>query len=399
MALAEGNRASQQEIHSTAELAATVHAFHYASVLVAYQEHRMIFGTFCVIRDSSTDLMDEIIEDAIGLEEQADLSQETPPQDVFIAPSIRAHELLQGASYSHFSEFPAACQSEVECVLGVDEAGRGPVLGPMVYGVFIIPLTVERQLLAETHHFDDSKVLTPAVRSDLMEKLCTPGTDLYEACGWATRVMSARDIASGMLKPTATYNLNAQAMDATADLIQGVLSRGINVTEIYVDTIGSPAVYQKRLERIFPTIKITVAKKADSLYPCVSAASVCAKVTRDAALETCYDAYRTMDSMAAPLVSADGWGSGYPSDARCVKWLKRNMDPFFGWGAECRFSWGTAKEMLEAKGTPLKVDWPEEDEEEDSMKMTQFFSAPGDQLDGDDELSNWFGRRVTEEVF
>ena len=103
--------------------------------------------------------------------------------------------------------------------------------------------------------------------------------------------MSARDISAGMLQPHGTYNLNAQAMDATIDLIKQVLAKGVNVTEVYIDTIGSPATYQKKLERIFPTVKITVAKKADSLYPCVSAASVCAKVTRDAALDVCYEMY------------------------------------------------------------------------------------------------------------
>jgi ribonuclease H2 subunit A len=228
-----------------------------------------------------------------------------------------------------------------------------------------------------------------------METLCTPTTDLYDNCGWATRVMSARDISAGMLKPNGMYNLNAQAMDATIDLIKAVYAMGINVKEIYIDTIGRPETYQKKLERIFPSAQITVAKKADSLYPCVSAASVCAKVTRDAALEACFASY------AADGTSVDGWGSGYPSDARCSTWLKQNMDPVFGWGPECRFSWGTAKELLEAKGTSLKVDWPIEDDGEDnSMKMTDFFTATATEQEGEgDELADWFGRRVTEEVF
>lgn len=170
----------------------------------------------------------------------------------------------------------------------------------MVYGIFYVPLTMHRSLLAETHHFDDSKVLTPAFRSTLMERLCTPDSDLYEHCGWATKVMSARDISSGMLKPNGTYNLNAQAMDATIELIKAVFEQGVNLKEIYIDTIGQPATYQKKLERIFPTTKITVAKKADSLYPCVSAASVCAKVTRDAALDVCYESY-------SDCPSAEGW--------------------------------------------------------------------------------------------
>lgn len=265
-----------------------------------------------------------------------------------------------------------------------------------MYALLYLPLLEHRSLLAETHHFDDSKVLQPAVRSSLMEKLCTADTDLHQRCGWATKVMSARDISAGMLKAGGTYNLNAQAMDATVELIQRVFALGVNITEIYIDTIGQPAAYQKKLERIFPTVHITVAKKADSLYPCVSAASVCAKVTRDAALDVCYESY------AGETVAADagGWGSGYPSDARCSAWLKRNMDPVFGWGAECRFSWGTAKDMLEdKKSSGLKVDWPVEDDDEGANISSYFSGLQGDDHQGGDELSNWFGRRVTEEVF
>ncbi|KAK4698006.1 ribonuclease H2 subunit A, partial [Lecanoromycetidae sp. Uapishka_2] len=212
--------------------------------------------------------------------------------------------------------------------------------------------------------------------------------------------MSARDISAGMLKPAGTYNLNAQAMDATIDLIKDVFAKGVNVKEIYIDTIGSPAVYQKKLERIFPTTMITVAKKADSLYPCVSAASVCAKVTRDAALEVCYQTYSST-STEEPEAAALGWGSGYPSDARCTTWLKGHMDPVFGWGSECRFSWGTAKDLLEAKGSGTKVDWPLDDDEEQAMRVTDFFTAaPGDERDEESsELAAWFSRPVTEEVF
>ena len=270
----------------------------------------------------------------------------------------------------------------------------------MVYGLLYLPLSEHHSLLAKTHRFDDSKVLTPVVRSRLMEKLCTAGTDLHQNCGWATRVMSARDISAGMLKPAGTYNLNAQAMDATINLIKEVFAKGVNVREIYIDTIGSPQVYQKKLERFFPTTSITVAKKADSLYPCVSAASVCAKVTRDAALEeVCYQSYSS--GTRGGTSSAEGWGSGYPSDARCTNWLKGNIDPLFGWGTECRFSWGTAKDLLEAKGTGTKVDWPMPDDEEQGMRMTSFFAV--DAEDGEDEqlseMATWFGRPAAEEVF
>ncbi|KAK1987872.1 ribonuclease HII [Colletotrichum cereale] len=334
-----------------------------------------------------------------------DIALETPVADVFIPPSINDKAILSGDSYTYFSAVPSTLlppsssptktdsdtpASGTPVCLGVDEAGRGPVLGPMVYGVFYLPIPLSDPLLRETHHFDDSKVLTPAVRSQLMTALCTAGSDLAESCGFAISALSARDISSGMMRPGANYNLNAQAMDATVELIKGVFAQGVNIQEIYVDTVGQPAAYQAKLQRFFPATKITVAKKADSLYPCVSAASVCAKVTRDAALEVLYKA-------RAPESAEEGmaWGSGYPSDGRCVSWMKSNMHPVFGWGPECRFSWGTAKDMLEGKGG-LKVDWPVEDDG-DTARMTDFFVS-GDEQDGD-ELGTWFGRPAGLEAF
>lgn len=344
-------------------------------------------------------------------EDTPNLALETPIPNVFVPPSIHRDALLGGESYEHYSPVPPALlasdsQTAGEpCCLGVDEAGRGPVLGDMVYGVFYLPLPLSDPLLKTTHHFDDSKVLTPAVRSDLMQKLCTSQTDLHASCGWATYSLSARDIGANMLKPTSMYNLNAQAMDATVSLIRGVFARGVNVREIYVDTIGQPAVYQKKLERVFPTTKITVAKKADSLYPCVSAASVCAKVTRDAALEVLYEA-RAEDgdvergenaSQSKNKNEAMAWGSGYPSDGRCVSWLRTNMHPVFGWGPECRFSWGTAKDMLDANGG-VKVEWPIE-EEEGASRVTDFFADSSAKERDADELGTWFGTPAGLEAF
>ena len=74
------------------------------------------------------------------------------------------------------------------------------------------------------------------------------------------------------------YNLHTMSHDTAAGLVRAALDAGVDVAELYVDTVGPPDKYQAKLEAIFPTIKVTVAKKADSLYPCVSAASICAKV-------------------------------------------------------------------------------------------------------------------------
>ncbi|PGG98521.1 ribonuclease HII [Helicocarpus griseus UAMH5409] len=332
----------------------------------------------------------------------------------FIPPSIHSSTLLAGDSYAHYSPCPSAIipssysisssdlTEPTPCVLGVDEAGRGPVLGPMVYSAFYLPLPLHHSLLAKEHHFDDSKVLTSAVRSNLMRLLCTRDSSLHTSCGWAVKVLSARDIGAGMLRQaTGNYNLNAQAMDTTIEIIRGIVEeRRVNVKEVYIDTIGNPQTYQKKLERIFPALTITVAKKADSLYPCVSAASVCAKVTRDVALEICYEALVKQQNSGAKGESAsEGWGSGYPSDSKCVGWLKNDMDTLFGWGNECRFSWGTARELLESK-IGLKVDWPVEEEEE-AQRLTDFFtvsaSGPGNNEEANG-LRDWYGKR-SQEIF
>lgn len=321
----------------------------------------------------------------------------------FIPPSVDTTRLLTGESYAYYTPCPAAITTHASstentpCVLGVDEAGRGPVLGPMVYGAFYLPIDLHHSLLARNYSFDDSKVLTPGVRANLMRLLNTPDNKLFESCGYAIKVLSARDISSGMLKPgSAVYNLNAQAMDATIEIIRGVVQdRSVNVQEVYIDTIGNPVTYQQKLERIFPSLKITVAKKADSLYPCVSAASVAAKVTRDVALEVLYQAVLRAQQSGEDVSDApEGWGSGYPSDSKCVGWLRRNMDPVFGWGNECRFSWGTAKEMLDVKGG-AQVDWPEEDEEGNGRLEFLLTSGPakGSSQDG---IRDWYGSRQAE---
>ncbi|PHH50771.1 Ribonuclease H2 subunit A [Ceratocystis fimbriata CBS 114723] len=311
-----------------------------------------------------------------------------------LPPSINEAAIAAGETYSYYSAVPPrlAAPSDAslgeECILGVDEAGRGPVLGPMVYGVFYLPTDLSDSLLRETHHFDDSKVLTAGVRANLMRTLADPTSDLHSTCGWAVTALSARAIASGMLQ-SVPYNLNAQAMDTTVALISGVLARGVNLVHIYVDTIGNPATYQAKLQALFPTVAITVAKKADSLYPVVSAASVCAKVTRDVALEVMYRPHATgAESRAKDGELIMDWGSGYPSDARCTSWLRDNMHPVFGWGSECRFSWGTAKDLIEGKTNPVKVEWSEEKDPAES-RLTAFFKADTEQAK--DELATWYG--------
>jgi ribonuclease H2 subunit A len=75
------------------------------------------------------------------------IEQATPPSDVFMAPSVDKANMLAGTSYSHFSAIPQRIADDMatECVLGVDEAGRGPVLGMQPFH----PSSTSHQLTAQ----------------------------------------------------------------------------------------------------------------------------------------------------------------------------------------------------------------------------------------------------------
>lgn len=144
-------------------------------------------------------------------------------------------------------------------------------------------------------------------------------------------------------------NLNEISHNTAIDMIRRVIEAGYNVREIYVDTVGPPASYQRKLKQIFPLIDITVAKKADSLYPIVSAASVVAKVTRDKVLGGWI--FVEGDSVVR---EGRNWGSGYPSDARTRVWMKNNIDKVFGFPNVMRFSWKPCVQILSSAAVSVE---------------------------------------------
>jgi len=257
-----------------------------------------------------------------------------------------------------YSDVPEICRSS-PCVLGIDEAGRGPVLGPMVYGIAYCPVEKNKDL--KELGVDDSKKLTEEQREELLQKVL----DNKDYLGWAVHILSSTWISRGMYR-RGKYNLNTMSHDTAIGLVKGAIAAGVNVSEVYVDTVGPPEKYQAMLQGVFPNLKIVVAKKADSLYPCVSAASICAKVARDRALRDW--TFPEGDSVSGP------WGSGYPGDPVTKKFLQEQFDPVFGFPGIVRFSWKTAEKIIEEKG--VKISWEEvepEEEENANPSVAQYF--------------------------
>lgn len=232
----------------------------------------------------------------------------------------------------------------------------------MVYGIAFCP--VNKTDLLEKLQCDDSKALTEEKRDDIFSNICKETNYI----GWAVEVISPNVICNSMFRRS-KHSLNEVSMDAAIKLIRTVADAGVDITHIFVDTVGPPEKYQAYLSGLFPKYKITVAKKADSTYPIVSAASICAKVVRDHALQT-WNFVEGLD-----LTHRD-FGSGYPNDPVTKKFLSNVWDPVFGFPQLVRFSWSTAGAILDEHA--YHVDWEDVEDNKPAVRsksIKSFFSS------------------------
>lgn len=278
------------------------------------------------------------------------------------------------------SPVPDCTQSE-PCWLGIDEAGRGPVLGPMVYGTCYSPISKKEEL--KDLNFADSKTLTEEKREDIFEML----NKTENLIGWMIEILSPTFISNSMLRRF-KYNLNALSHDCAIGLIQKVLDRGVNIKEVYVDTVGDPGKYQAKLKEIFPQLDITVAAKADADYQIVGAASICAKVARDKAVKnwTFIEGFQYEDS----------YGSGYPNDPNTKKFMASSLDKVFGFPQFVRVSWSTAYTIIEKNGVGFR--WEDDDEDDENLKSTPKLSAYFNKKDERDQRHRFFRDRCLQNV-
>lgn len=82
-----------------------------------------------------------------------------------------------------------------------------------------------------------------------------------------------------------------------------------------MDALGATGKYEAYLSSLFPEIRFTVETKADSKFKIVGAASIAAKVTRDACIDGWVWEEDNTDSENSVWTSP--LGSGYPSGANC----------------------------------------------------------------------------------
>ena len=189
-------------------------------------------------------------------------------------------------------------------VCGIEEAGRGPVIGPMVMAGVVIDEDQEQRLIDAG--VKDSKLLTPLQRERLFD-IIPDIVKRYEIV-----VLQPGDVDDALNDPD--INLNWLEAITSAEIInklkpeKAILDCPSNNPPAYT------AYVRRHLSNDTEGIEIVSEHKADLNYPVVGAASILAKVTRDRLIEE-----------IKHRVRAD-FGSGYPSDPRTVRFLKENYD-------------------------------------------------------------------------
>jgi len=202
-------------------------------------------------------------------------------------------------------------------VAGVDEAGRGSIIGPLVVSGISAPTSAIEELAGMG--VKDSKQLSPAQRSRLYPqilKLCT---------NVSTEVLAPFDIDRYVEPKIRLKGLNFLEAKSMAK----ILSR-LAAEVSYVDSCDvNPKRFAKTIsDMMVKKQKLVVSHHADKIYTVVSAASIVAKVTRDRHVSKIGRKYGKV-------------GSGYPSDPQTIEFLQTWVKREFSIPPFARRSWKT----------------------------------------------------------
>ena len=208
-------------------------------------------------------------------------------------------------------------------ILGIDDAGRGPVIGPMVLAGCLIDEETERKF--KLAGVKDSKQLTPKRREDLAEKI-KESAETFEI------TLAYPDEIDGKNKNG--INLNAVEAIKMAEIINRI-NKGFDKIKVIIDC---PSVNIEKWKDFLKTkinnlsnLEIVCEHKADVNYIAVSAASIIAKHIREKEMDKLKEKFGTEI------------GSGYCSDPKTCKFLENHMKEHSDKGI-FRKTWGTWKE-------------------------------------------------------
>lgn len=206
-------------------------------------------------------------------------------------------------------------------IVGVDEAGRGPLIGDLVVGCVVMEEEDARNLNIP----DSKKVKTKEKREALYDKVMNKAKQVIVVRYSAKEITDAQ-------RQGFTMNEIETMMFAVA--LEGLE----NIDRVYLDAAD---INNKRFGNVIKkksklhSPQFISEHKADDKFPVVGAASIIAKVTRD----------RIVDEIAAR--HKINIGSGYPSDPHLKKWLLEQNGMFSPEMEHfVRMEWSTVKRLL-----------------------------------------------------
>lgn len=201
-------------------------------------------------------------------------------------------------------------------ICGVDEAGKGAVLGPMVVGgvgceeMTDLPTGVR-----------DSKTLTPKRRETLY-------AEIVGSFPWTVIEITAAEID----RLRTETSMNAIVAKAHAGVIATLAPQ-----TAYVDACDvNEERYGTTVVSFGSPCPVIARHHADALFPVVSAASIVAKVSRDRRIAELQDEF-------GPI------GSGYPSDPATIAYLKERIGADGVPPAIARSSWKTVEALMDGR--------------------------------------------------
>ena len=207
-------------------------------------------------------------------------------------------------------------------ICGIDDAGRGPVIGPLV----IAGILVDEDGLTELINLGvrDSKTLPPERRERLADEI------LKIVRGCRVVKVSPSEIDYVVRTGKRLNRLNRLEARVMASIIMD-----LKPDVAYVDASDIlPDRFKRHIaEELSFRVKIVSEHKADKTYPVVSAASIIAKVERDKEIEGLKRRYGDL-------------GSGYAADPKTLLFLREWIRKYGEYPDFVRKSWKTAKRIL-----------------------------------------------------
>jgi ribonuclease HII len=207
-------------------------------------------------------------------------------------------------------------------ISGVDDAGRGSVIGPLA----IAGISLNKKDLPKLMDLGvkDSKLLSPQRRETLAPQI----RELALSCHLV--LLSPAEIDKVVETGRRLHRLNrleAQAMAKVIAVLQPDLVY-VDASDVLPDRFGDHIA-----ENLPFRLEIISEHKADAKYPIVSAASILAKVERDRAISELQKKYGNM-------------GCGYPTDSNTIKFLECWIKKFGSYPDFVRKSWKPAKRVM-----------------------------------------------------